>query len=123
MFSLVSTSFHYLCIAPPITVTVTANLNSPLMLGQTGNTLTCDVFGADNLNPTITYKWTRNGEIVPESNSRTVNLSPLTLSSAGKYTCNVTVSSTLLNSDIPGSTVTPQRVEIQGKITNLMCAA
>ena len=110
------------CIAPPITVTVTANLSSPLMLGQTGNTLTCDVFGADNLNPTITYQWTRNGETVPDVSSGTLNLSPLTLTSSGEYTCNVTVSSTLLESDIQASALAPKRVKIQSELISLMHA-
>ena len=39
---------------------VTPNLNESLMVGQTGYTLTCDVSGADNLNPIITYLWTRD---------------------------------------------------------------
>ena len=39
---------------------VTANLNEPLMVGQTDNTLTCDVSGADNFNPMITYQWIRD---------------------------------------------------------------
>ena len=88
------------------------------MVGQTGNTLTCDVSGAGNLNPTIEYRWTRNGEAVPDGSSSTLTLSPLTLSSAGEYVCNVTVRSSLLSNDI--STGTPQRVDIQSELTSLI---
>ena len=79
---------------------VIANLNTALMVGQTDNTLTCDVSGADNLTPTIAYQWTRDGETVPDSDSRTLSLSPLQLSHAGNYTCHATISSPLLSNSI-----------------------
>ena len=96
---------------------VTTNLNESLMVGQIGNTLTCDVSGADNLNPTITYQWSRNNGEIRDSNARTLNLSPLRLSSAGDYTCNCTVSSILLND--PVSAGNTQRVMIQSELINL----
>ena len=79
---------------------VTNNLNTPLMVGHTGNTLTCIVSGADNLKPTITYRWTRNGETVSDASSSSLSLSPLQLSHAGNYTCRASISSPLLNDDI-----------------------
>ena len=105
-------------IAPLIVVTVTANLNAPLVVGQTGNTLTCDVSGADNLNPTINYQWTRNdgATLTQVGNSRSLPLSPLRLTNAGDYTCNITVSSTLLNNDIKMSADNSQSVIIQSKL-------
>ena len=95
---------------------VTPNFNTPLLVGQTNNILTCGVTGAEKLSPTIAYQWTRNGETVPDNNSSTLTLPPFTLSIAGEYVCNVTVGSSLLNSDI--STGTPQRVEIQSELIN-----
>ena len=97
---------------------VTANLNEPLMVGQTDNTLTCDVSGADNLNPTRIYQWTRNDgstQTPVGTNSNTLTLSPLRLSDAGDYNCSATISSTLLNNDIITSSGTPQRVMIQSE--------
>ena len=64
---------------------VTANFNAPLMVGQTGYTLICAVSGADSLNPMITYHWTRNGEIIPDGSSRSLNLPPLQLSQAAGW--------------------------------------
>ena len=93
---------------------VTSNLDPPLMVGQVG-TLTCDVSGADNLSPTITYQWTRDGETVPDSNSRTLDLSPLQLSHAGNYTCHATISSALLNNDIKITSDNNQNLTIQGE--------
>ena len=92
---------------------VSANLNAPLMVGQTGNSLTCDVSGADNLNPMITYQWTRNDgstQTPVGTNSNTLTLSPLRLSDAGDYNCSVNISSNLLNSPIPNSVPTLLRV-------------
>ena len=111
-----SNSLH-IFIDPPITVMVTASLNTPLMVGQTGNTLTCDVSGADNLNLMITYQWTRNdGTTSSEpvgNSSNTLPLSPLRLSHAGSYSCSIT--STLLNDPGPINAANGQSVTIQSK--------
>ena len=70
-----------------------------LTLGQTGFSLTCDVFGADNLNsPTLTYEWQRNGGVLSNQQERTLSLSPLSGLHVGEYVCMVTVDSNLLNS-------------------------
>ena len=108
----------YFIVAPLITVKVTANLNAPLMVGQTDNTLTCDVSGAGNLNPKIDYQWTRNDGNTQTrigTNSNTLSLSPLRLSKVGDYTCNVTVNSTLLNSNVSASADNSQSVLVQGE--------
>jgi hypothetical protein len=92
---------------------VTANLNTPLMMD---NSLICDVSGADNLNPTITYQWTRDGELVQSGSLNTYNF-PLRLSLAGTsvYACRATVGSTLLNGNIQASADTTQTVTIQSE--------
>ena len=95
---------------------VTANLNEPLMVGQTGNTLTCGVSGANNLNPMITYQWTRNDQPVPGATSNTFNFSPLRLSQAGVYTCRATVGSSLLSRDINVNAGNTQTVTIQSEL-------
>ena len=89
---------------------ITANLNTPLMVGQTGYTLTCDVSGTYRLNPTII--WIKNGSTQTQiDNSTTLPLPPLRLSHAGNYSCNIT--STLLNN--PVTARNSQRVIIQSK--------
>ena len=93
--------FVIITIAPPIAVTVTANLSTLLVVGQTNNTLTCGVSGAERLSPTITYQWTRhNGTTQTQvgTNSETLPLSPLRLSDAGNYSCSIT--SILLNNPV-----------------------
>ena len=106
-----------MCTVPSISATITANLSAPLEVGQTGNTLTCEMTGAEKLSPTITYSWTRNNETVSESdgNSKTLNLSPLRLSYAGSYACNITVSSALLSSSISASSHKNENVTIQSE--------
>ena len=82
------------------------------MVGQTDNTLTCGVSGADNLDPTTTYLWTRDGGKEVSCLS-TLPLSPIGLSDAGNYTCHATVNSDLLTNGITMST--NQIVMVQGE--------
>ncbi len=88
------------------------------MVGQTDNTLTCDVLGADNLNPTITHQWTRDdgNTLTQVGTDSTLTLSSLKFSDGGDYTCNVTVNSTFLNSNISTSSDNSQRVTIQSEL-------
>ena len=95
---------------------VTAN-GSPV-LGQNGYMLTCSVSGAQNLSSTITYQWTRDNDTQTQLgiNSNTLSLSPLRLSDVGRYTCEVTVSSPFLNSDIVMPSSDSQRVTFQSEL-------
>ena len=66
------------------------------MLGQNDYSLTCNVTGAGNLNPTITYQWTKNNitqtQMPPAgADPKVLSFSPLRLSDAGQYTCHATV--------------------------------
>ena len=62
--------------------------------------LTCTVTGADRLNPTVTYQWFKNTAVVSGETQSTLSFSSLSLSDAGQYRCDVTVSSTLLSQSI-----------------------
>ena len=74
------------------------------MLGQNGYSLSCGVTGADNLNPSIAYEWTKkNGtetQLQTGSDADVVPFSLLRLSDAGEYSCRVTISSSYLSNDI-----------------------
>ena len=76
--------------------------NIPVVLGQTGFILTCDVSGADNLSPLITYRWTKsNGTQTVVADHSVLSFSqPLSFCNAGQYVCQVTVMSSLLNNQL-----------------------
>ena len=88
--------------APNISVQITTS-GAP-MLGQNGYSLTCGVNGAENLNPIITYQWIKNNgtqsQIQVGGNLKVLSFSPLSLSDAGQYTCQATVSSPYLIDNI-----------------------
>ena len=74
------------------------------MLGQSDYSLTCGVTGAENLDPSITYQWTKNNgtltQIQVGADPRVLSFSSLRFADAGRYTCQATVSSPYLNNDI-----------------------
>ena len=97
---------------------VIANFNALLMVGHTGYSLTCNISGADRLNATTTYQWTRYQGGSTQSKAGTneiLNLTPLTMSSVGEYTCNVTIGSTLLSNNIQISAGNNQSIIIPGE--------
>ena len=75
--------------------------------------LNCTVTGADRLNPTITYQWFKDSTVV--SGETTLSFSSLSLSDAGQYRCDVTVSSTLLSQPITKMSNT-QDLTLQSKL-------
>ena len=85
-------NFHSHFPAPAISVQITTS--GALILGQSGYSLTCGVTGAENLNPSISYQWTKNNGTQTQmigTNSKTPSFSRLLPTHAGLYSCNVTV--------------------------------
>jgi uncharacterized protein YaiE (UPF0345 family) len=83
--------------------------------------LTCSVSGAENLNPTTTYRWTKNsgsGQTQVGANSNTLSFTPLRLADAASYVCGVTISSSYLTGDIVAMNVNPQDVRILSEYEN-----
>jgi hypothetical protein len=64
------------------------------VLGQSGYSLTCDVTVTGTTNSSITYQWTKNkgAEITQIGADRILSFCPISLSDAGRYTCQATVS-------------------------------
>ena len=76
---------------------------NPLPVVGLSHTLICNVLGADNLNPNMTYLWTRSsGQIM--ANTNTLNFHSLQLSDAGEYTCQVTIRSPYIHKDVTATT-------------------
>ena len=87
---------HFLPSSPAPVITAMVSGGTPTV-GESYS-LTCTVTGADRLNPTITYQWSKGTTFV--STQSTLSFSSLRLSDAGKYQCFVTVISTLLSQTI-----------------------
>ena len=105
--------------APVVSVQSTAN-RAPV-LEQNGYSLTCDVSGAHNLNPSITYQWTKNNGSqtqIQVGADNVLSFSPLRLSDAGRYTCQATVRSSYLNNNI--TVMSSQDVTLQSEFSLLI---
>ena len=95
---------------------IPSNSASPLLSGQTGFYLRCNVSGTENLNsPTITYQWKKSGSIASIRHRQTLRLSPLAASHAGHYTCIATIQSNLLQNPHELRNIHPVIVTIQCK--------
>ena len=77
------------------------------MLGQNSYSLTCSVSVSENLNPSVTYQWTKKNSIqmgqLVFGNSSSLSFSRLQPSDAGQYSCNVAVLSAYLSSVVYAS--------------------
>ena len=78
--------------ATSITVQITGSVATPA-LGQSYS-LTCEVSGASG--PVSAYQWRRDDTVLSETGP-ILSFSPLTLSDAGQYTCQVTVDGMMLS--------------------------
>lgn len=85
-------------------MSVHITVSGALLSGHNVYSITCIVNGADNLNPSITYQWTKDNGTrtqIPVGHIPSVlSLSPLRLFDAGQYTCQATVRSQYLSRDI-----------------------
>ena len=69
------------------------------------HSLICNVSGTDNLNPNITYLWTKNSsQFLANSSVGALSFPSLQLSDAGEYTCRITVRSPYLHDEITATT-------------------
>ena len=62
--------------------------------------LSCTVTGFGRLNPTIVYQWFKDNTVVSGETQSSVTFPFLSLSDAGRYRCDVTVSSNSLSQSI-----------------------
>ena len=65
--------------------------------------LTCRIFEAENLNPSVTYQWNKDsndGQIQVGTTSEILSFTPIRLSDAANYSCAVTIASGYLTSSI-----------------------
>ena len=102
MYYVYVTLHNHIIIAPAITTRIISQPESP-NLGQR-HSLICRIEGADDLDLSINYQWTKNsgGQDLLQLTEMSFNLSfsALKLSDAGQYNCQVTVHSDHLNENI-----------------------
>ena len=72
--------------------------------------LTCTVSRADDLD--TSYQWSRNGVDINGETSATLSFPSLSLSYAGSYICEVTVSSTLLDGGTTAVASSPLNISL-----------
>ena len=83
--------------------------------------LVCSISRAENLNPTIRYRWMRNsgsGLTQVGTNSNVLSFTPLRLSDAASYDCEVTIASNYLTGAVVAINITSQDVRIQSEYQN-----
>jgi hypothetical protein len=104
-------------LVPSISVWIHSD-GAPPIAGQKYS-LTCNISGAENLDPIITYKWLKNNGTqtyyVVGKNSNILSFSSLRLSDAGNYFCEVIVNSRLLHNAI-NETSKKFEVHVSGKL-------
>ena len=91
-------------LVPTISVHITT-VGHPI-LGQSGFSLTCGVNGAEDLNPSITYQWTKTNGTQTQmvgTDSKTLSFSLLLPSDAGLYSCSVAILSAYVSSVLHAS--------------------
>ena len=83
--------------------------------------LSCTVLGAENINPTIAYQWIKsNGsQTMVGTDSNTLSFTPLRLSSASRYICMVTITSSYLTGDFVA--LDSQGIRVQSKYLSGDC--
>ena len=85
------------------------------MLGHNNYTLTCKAFVSNHLCPFVSYQWTKENGTVAQPENRILTFSPLKLSDAGRYTCQVTVCSYRFNNDV--TVMKSHEVRVQSEFT------
>ena len=90
-------NFNLVSLAPKISVEVVDSIGGVFPMAGQNYHIICGVHGAENLNSTITYQWTRNNE-TGNNNSKSLSFAPVRISDAGtSYFCSATVVSNYLS--------------------------
>jgi hypothetical protein len=101
---------------PNVTVEIDNGGHVPIAGEQ--YSLTCNVFGVNSLDPSITYQWIKNNsntQMQTGNNSNSLFFSNLKLSDTGEYSCQANIHSPFIREDI--FTVTQfQSIVIRSKL-------
>ena len=107
-----------LCLEPDIVVQITSTVEGHNLTAGTNFSLICNVDGAINLRPELSYEWIHSDGIdymTVRTDSSRLNFPSLKLSDGGEYMCTVNISSSLLNSDLNKMSMLPHPVRVISK--------
>ena len=106
-------TYSFFHVVPTVTVEVSASGSASI--GMKGYSLTCSLSGADNLDATVSYQWTKHNGTRTQLGSNTNRLSfpSLRLSDAGEYACVAFVSLPYLQHPI-NATSRPFPIQLEG---------
>ena len=98
---IINPEFFYFHAEPVVSAQITTRLSEASALVQKGYSLICSINGAENLNPSISYQWTKNNgsqiQMQTGNDPQVLSFSLFRLSDVGEYTCLATISSSYLN--------------------------
>ena len=104
---------------PQISAQITSTPIEVTPIAGQNYTITCVVLGADNLNSTLTYKWTKSNSsqtlCIPTTNNALFNFSPIKISDAGNYSCEVNNSSNYLEESVVVVKSNSKHLQVQSK--------
>lgn len=97
---IINSELFYFHAEPVVSARITTRL-SEASVAQKGYSLVCSVNGAENLNPSISYQWTKNNgtqiRMQTGNDPQVLSFSFFRLSDVGEYTCLATISSSYVH--------------------------
>jgi hypothetical protein len=117
IISIISDFKFYTFSAP--TVSIQINESTDGIAGENLE-LTCEVFGVENLNPTITYRWTKKDtsgdQMKAGTDSSILSFTTIRLSDAANYSCTAEITSNYLTGSITAVAYHSYSVTVQSKL-------
>ena len=112
--------------APNIAIQITDSISGTIPTAGEDYNLICSVLGAENLNPIITYRWTKNGDMLQSIIGTNFNIlsliAPIRVSDAGtNYSCFITIASSYLTGNITAMTSHTVRIQSEFKASDILC--
>ena len=117
----INSELFYVLAEPVVSARITTRLSEASSMAQKGYFLICSINGTENLNPSISYQWTKNNgthiQMQTGNDPQVLSVSLFRLSDAGEYTCLVTISSSYVHDNI--IVMENQHVAIQSELGRL----
>ena len=102
-----------------VSIEITTSIRPVIGMGYY---LTCTVTGADQLDPTITYQWYKDGSVLFNETELNFTIDSLTYTDAGGYMCVANVSSEHLSQHFTTKASSPFNLRFTTGIIVLYCS-